>query len=282
MHRVSRQHPSTQPTHLNPAGHIRSLRQRRRLPHLQRRTAQVHVVDTLGLERRQHAGRCPQVQGDGDVGLLSQDAVPFEVVFEDGIFKDRHRAKRLQFARQTRGLGQQGKFSIGINADRVVGSRRFFHQPHRLDDIPRTRLELVVAKAQPGPYFRLGRSLFWRHGARPVRHRHLVAHLRPKEAVQRNAVGLAGNVEQRAGESVRTVVRVQSQRILPHKSVGLLLTSRLFAEKLAPTLQALVRLHAAEGDVVDLGKVAGDHRDRRDFDFIQLYLSDFHRGPPLR
>ena len=213
------------------------------------------------------------VQVNGNVGILAQERYHSTLFLRSGSSKTDTVPKGSNRSPSARPWAT-GRIQYWDQRRPCSRHPPLFHQPHRLDDIPRARLELVVAKAQPSPISAsaaVSSGVMGMTSTTPAPCRAPA----PQRSGAAECLGLARNIEQCAGESVGTIVRIQSQRILPHKSVGLLLTSRLFAEELAPTLQALIRLHAAEGDVVDLGKVAGDHRDRRDFDFIQLYLSDF-------
>ena len=199
------------------------------------------------------------------MGLLAKYAVPLEIVFEHRIFEDRDRAAGLECCGQPRGIGQECEFSVGIDADGVVGAGGLLHQLHCLDNIPRACLELVVAEAEAGADFGFGGGFARFHMARPVGDGYFVAHFGAEEAVQWDGVGLAGDVEQRAGEGIGMGVGIEGQRVLADEGVGCGLAGGFDALELAPTLQALVGLYPTEGDIVDFGKVAGDGRDGRDF-----------------
>lgn len=220
------------------------------------------------------------MQGDGNVRFFAQHAIPFEVVFEHRVFKDRYGAEGFEFAGETCRVGQKGEFGIGVDADRVVGAGGLFHQSYGLDDIPRPRLEFVVGKTEASADSGLGCCFVRFHMAGPIGHRHLVADLGTEEAVQWDAISLACDIEQGTGEGVGQGIGIQGQRVFADEGGGLRLAGGFSTLIFAPTFEAFIGLYAAKGDIVDLGKVAGDGRDRGDFDFVEFDVGYFHRVSP--
>ena len=143
-------------------------------------------------------------------------------------------------------------------------------------------LSLWFVKPRPAPIRGFGRGLLGLHGAGPVGNGDAVADLFAKESPERDAVGLSGDVQERAREGIGMRERILGKGILPGERGGCVRELGGFALTFADALDAVVGVDAAQRDGVDFGMVSGNGRNGRDFHFEEVDFGDLHCGPPLR
>ena len=276
VHGVGGHHSQAEPPHLYPAGYIRRLGDSGRQLHLLSRAAQVDVVDALRLQCLEHIAGRIRMERDGDVGLLPQLAKPLQVSLGHGIFEIGNRAKWLQLACQPGGDMGQAELLIRVDAHSIVRPGGLLHQFHGLDDIPRTRLELVVGEPQTRSHRGLGGGLVRLHRTGPVRNRNPSADLLAEKPVQGESVGLTGDIQQSTGKGIRLGEGIQCQRVLPGKGGDALGEQRRRSVGLSESDDALIGVNPAQRQMEEFGTVLGDGGDRRHVQFVQGDLFDLH------
>ena len=220
------------------------------------------------------------MEGDGDVGFFAEEAKPVQVGFFHRVFKVGYRAEGFEFFCETRGGGRKVEEGVGVHAYGVVGAGAFFHSPDGFDNVPGAGFEFVTGEAFFSAYCGFCGGFVGFHVTGPVGDGYTVADLLAKEAVDRNAVGLSGNVQEGGGEDVPLGKGVQGERVFPNECGGFLFELGGLALAFSNAFQAFIRLDAADGDVVDLGHVFGNRWNGGDFDFVEIDGSDFHFMAP--